>query len=155
MKAHLTLITHTTHHTPHRARDAAQELYDHWRQVMPNGDLHARVLSAERRALLERWLALFDPAVLELAQIGCAGSAWCGGRNQSGRVFHHLEFIYESEARIEALAKEGRRALQSIERRAAPAEPLPAADAADPAEKEAARARLAELREQLARRAGR
>lgn len=148
MKAHLTLVnTQPQHHQ----LDAAAEVYEEWRALVPYGDLTPLRLTPARRALVQGWLEFYPGEVISLAIRGCMGSSWCGGANRVGRTFHDLEWILENESRIEKLADEGRRAMSEMGRKAAPAEP----ERKDEGAKEAARAKLAELRAFLAQRAKR
>jgi hypothetical protein len=93
-----------------RGSDAAvMRLWECWRGLLRHGLPVARVLSPERRALLDRALGEwgFDEDALLLAIEGCAASAWCMGRNRSQRRFDDLGWILETAERIERLAAEG------------------------------------------------
>ncbi|MCU0920180.1 MAG: hypothetical protein MUF16_07565 [Burkholderiaceae bacterium] len=109
-------------------------------------------MHAVRTALLD-WGYTTD--MLGLAIIGCAGSAWCMGANPSRRRFDSLPWILQSDAHIDRLMDDGERALEWARRQASGSRSSSSSSSLKlvpngPSDEQ--RARLAELRRQLAAR---
>lgn len=85
--------------------DEALDVFEHWVAVLREGRPGPRpVLTAKRRALLERWLPVYGFATLLAAIDGCARSDWHQGQNPRGRRYDSLELIFRDAEHIERFA---------------------------------------------------
>lgn len=84
---------------PPRDRDRAQEVFDHWRQVMHSP---RSVFDKKRRAAVEARLregrSVED---LKKAIDGCAKNSWHMGQNDRGRAYNDLELICRDAGHLE------------------------------------------------------
>ncbi len=129
-------------------------VWEYWRGLLREGLPVARALSAERRRVIETALTDwgFDEETLRLALEGCAGSAWCMGRNRAGRRFDDLGWLFASAERIERLAAEGQQFRAWMQREATTQEAAPSPEW-EPKSAEM-QARLAAVRAAAQRRIG-
>lgn len=85
--------------------DVPLGVFDHWVATLRAGRPGPRpVLTAKRRALLERWLGVYGVETLLAAVDGCALSEWHQGQNPRGRRYDSLELIFRDAEHIERFA---------------------------------------------------
>jgi hypothetical protein len=136
-------------------RSPTERIFAHW--VFMLGKRRA-ALGPGRRKAIERMLALYDEETLQLAIEGCAASAWHAGQNDRGRAFDDLELILRDEAHVERFAADGEALRERAEREVArQAQASREAERAvlveiDPAACSAARARMQQVRFDIAKR---